>query len=650
MSQSPSKPQRDHASSADGEADTRDVPDMTQPTTVGIGEGAALLSRLLRPYWARVVVGLVLLIFGITLESIALISFGILFGLVSTEGGVAAEPEGIFSAIKWVYDSLDIGYTATTVILGIALLFLVKGITAILAEIAFLSVNTDIERDTRVRLAKKLLHAEWSYVHRQRLGDLLNILISQTARTASTALQAMKVVSLSGTVVVYILFALLVSPLATIMLAATVAATGVVTWFTFRAMSRLGYRSIVVGGTLNHQVNEIISGFVVLKSIGAESGALTRLTSQTQALKRVAMRIGILRSSLNTALEPGIVVALITVVILEATTSFDFAALGVVGLILFRTFQRIYAVSVSVGTLGDGVASIATVENLEDVLSLNREQSKGTDIADFEGMEFRGVSVSYGDGKLALRDVDLQVKKGEFIGIVGQSGAGKSTLASLIMGLMKPDDGTILINGSDLDGLNERSWREHIGFVPQETFLFNDTVEENIRVWRPWVDDASVARAVRISQSSGFIENMSDGLKSQLGDRGAGLSGGERQRLALARAIAANPKILLLDEATSSLDAESERSFQDALRELRGDVTILAIAHRLSTVVEADRIVVLENGAITEEGTPADLLKLKNGRFAELYRLQSISPDDATSMTPAADNDDQPPTRPPEST
>jgi ABC-type multidrug transport system fused ATPase/permease subunit len=604
------------------------------PTSIGVSEGALLLTRLLRPYWARVALGFSLLVFGITLEAVALISLGALLNLLAAPDGLAEAPEGIFSILEWAFDGLNVDFTATTVILGIAALFLVKGATGIAADISFLSVRTDMERDTRSRLAEGLLFAEWNYVQGQRLGDLVNVLIGQIATTAMTARQAMNLLSMVGTVTVYITFAMLVSPLATLMLAGTVGVTGAITWYVFRAMSSLGSRSIGVIGTLNHQVNEMISGFVVLKSMGVESGAVNRLRRHTQELKHVTMKIGILRAGLNSAMEPGIVTALITVVILEAITSFDYAALSVVGLLLFRTFQRVYAVTVSVGMLGEGVASVAAVERLSGELQVNREQSSGLVLAEFESVELRGLSVSYGESNAALRDINFQISKGEFVGIVGQSGAGKSTLAGVIMGLVNPSQGTVLVNGSDINEIDRRSWREQIGFVPQETFLFNDSVEENIKVWRPSIDEDSLKRASRISQSTEFIANLPDGMASPLGDRGIGLSGGERQRLALARAIVSDPRLLLLDEATSSLDTESERAFQDALSEIKGDVTILAIAHRLSTVVDADRIVVLEKGAMVEEGSPTDLLRNKNGRFSELYRLQSAAPLEDSSTGP----------------
>ena len=237
---------------------------------------------------------------------------------------------------------------------------------------------------------------------------------------------------------------------------------------------------------------------------------------------------------------------------------------------------------------------------------------------------FENVSFSYGDGEDSrdvLRDINLQVKAGEVVAIVGSSGAGKTTLVHLIPRFFDVTGGTLSIDGHDVRDLTLASLRSQIGIVTQETVLFNDTARNNIAYGQPHVAQKTVEAAARAALAHDFIMEMPDGYNTVIGEKGFRLSGGERQRIAIARAILKNAPILILDEATSALDSESESQVQAALQNLMADRTSLVIAHRLSTVRRADRIVVLDNGSITDIGAHEDLMK-RLGTYRRLYDLQ----------------------------
>jgi ATP-binding cassette, subfamily B, multidrug efflux pump len=242
-------------------------------------------------------------------------------------------------------------------------------------------------------------------------------------------------------------------------------------------------------------------------------------------------------------------------------------------------------------------------------------------------VEIQGVSHHYGRGSGGLRDVTLVVKPGERIGLVGRSGAGKSTLVKLMLRFYDTESGRILIDGQDIAGVTQSSLRAVIGMVAQDTGLMHRSVRDNIMYGRPDATEAMMVAAAKQAEAHEFIQTLEDpegrrGYDAHVGERGVKLSGGQRQRVALARVILKDAPILILDEATSALDSEAEAAIQEALYGVMAGKTVIAIAHRLSTIAAMDRIVVLEDGAIAEEGTHAELIA-RNGVYARFWARQS---------------------------
>ena len=236
-------------------------------------------------------------------------------------------------------------------------------------------------------------------------------------------------------------------------------------------------------------------------------------------------------------------------------------------------------------------------------------------------IRFADVGFAYASGNPVLQQFNMTIAGGEAVALVGASGVGKSTLSKLLFRFYDPTEGAVEIDGTDIRSVSLDSVRRAIAVVPQDCVLFNDTLRENIRYGRPSATDEEVAQAIGAAYLGDVIERLPDGLESIVGERGLKLSGGERQRVSIARAVLKDAPILVFDEATSSLDSHSEHAVMSAFRALAGRHTALVIAHRLSTVVDADRIVVIEHGAVVEEGTHRDLLEA-NGKYAELWRIQ----------------------------
>ena len=269
--------------------------------------------------------------------------------------------------------------------------------------------------------------------------------------------------------------------------------------------------------------------------------------------------------------------------------------------------------------------ALASAERMFEILDTEpeiKESPKAIEMPRINGyIRFRNVSFSYDDKELVLKDINLDLRPGEKIALVGRSGVGKTTLVSLIPRFYDPTSGSITIDGHNIRDVKLMSLRRQIGIVSQETFLFNGTIKDNIAYGKMKATDEEIVDAAKKANAHNFIMSLEKGYDTPVGERGVKLSGGQRQRIAIARAILRDPRILILDEATSAVDAESEALIQDALEKLMKDRTTIIIAHRLSTILRADKIIVLDERKIEEIGSHQELLA-KNGLYARLYKSQ----------------------------
>jgi ABC-type multidrug transport system fused ATPase/permease subunit len=289
---------------------------------------------------------------------------------------------------------------------------------------------------------------------------------------------------------------------------------------------------------------------------------------------------------------------------------------------LARFFGPVQSISVRMEMLAQTAVAVQRIRDLLEADAIIPERSNATDPPPFRGdIAFEHVAFGYDDDCPILRDVNFTVRAGELVGIVGATGSGKSTLVSLIPRFYDANGGTITIDGADIRGFTLRGLRGQIGVVLQETVLFGRSVRDNIAFGRPGATDYEIVQAAKLANADEFITRMPHGYDSILGDRGLTLSVGERQRIGIARAVIRDNPILILDEPTAALDAESEQLVIEAMARLMNGRTVICVAHRLSTIRNADRVIGIKDGVVVEEGTPQELLA-RGGLYAELHRIQ----------------------------
>lgn len=479
----------------------------------------------------------------------------------------------------------------------------------------------------RTRLYAAVAGARWLPLARLRGADLLTGLTSESDRVGAAAGYALSLLVHGLLALVYLAFALRVSTPVTAVAATSGAVLLVALTGARRSARAAGAGLSEESASLVASATEHLGALKVVKSYGMEARN-THLFTQA-ARRTVEMH----ERGWRAITDAGATFSVGAVAVLAVVTYVAMAVLKVSGgtvLLLVFLFYRLLPRLTHVMGLQQMLArDLPAWEGLDArIRSLEAEQeelapSHGRVDVD-RAVRFEGVSFSYeaarGD---AVADLDLEIEARRTTAVVGPSGSGKTTVADLLMGLVTPRQGRVTVDGRPLDESWLLGWREGIGYVAQETVLFNGTVLDNLRWARPEASEEEVWEALRLAAADGFVSTLPDTLHTVVGDRGVRLSGGERQRLALARALLRRPALLILDEATSALDAENERRIRDAIRGLHGRMTILMITHRLPSVRDADVIHVIESGRWVESGSFDALMERSGGRFRRLWASQA---------------------------
>lgn len=411
-----------------------------------------------------------------------------------------------------------------------------------------------------------------------------------------------------------------------------------------RAVRRLSRQVQDNLAELTATAEEALAGVRIVKSFAREPYEVARYGERVEQLFRTAMA----RVRVRAIVSPIIgflAFAAIATVLWVGSRLVIAGQLTPGQLIAFLLYTVMVAspIGVFTGLYSQFQQAIGASDRIFELLDTPPEMRDAPDAAPLPRItgevRFEGVCFDYRDdaeARVVLRDINLTARPGEVVALVGPSGAGKTTLVNLIPRFYDPTAGRIVIDGHDIRCVQVRTLREQIGIVPQETALFGGSVRDNIRYGKLDADDAEIEAAARAANAHEFIMALPQGYDTLVGERGVKLSGGQRQRIAIARAILKNPRILILDEATSSLDTESEQAVQEALERLMQDRTTFVIAHRLSTVTHADRIVVLEAGQIVEQGSHAELLARAGGLYRRMVALQFRWEEEPAAPPPTA--------------
>ena len=530
-----------------------------------------------------------------------------------------------------VYQLMATGDKVTSLAIVIAVVVgftLLKNLFLYLSQCILNPLKNAVVKRLRDDLFVKTLSLPIGFFTEERKGDLISRMTNDINEVQTSIMAVLEVVVREPfTILFFFVSMLLISPQMTLFLLLFLPVTGFLIGKIGKSLRR--HSNIVQEqlGKMLSVMDETLTGMRVIKAFNAEKHQKLRFMQINNQDLRIRNRIAY-RRELGSPLSETMGVIVVGIILwyggnlifaqkTSAEWLFAFIAMFTQIINPFKNLSNSFL------NIQKGSAALERIEHILKAENTIKELPEAKSIRSFnDSIEFKNVSFSYGDRKI-LQNVNLKITKGKTIALVGASGAGKSTLVDLIPRFHDVSSGEILIDGVNLKDLKLYDLRRLMGVVSQDPILFNDTIQNNITLGTGGASMEQVKEAAVIAHAHEFIINKPEGYETLAGDRGTKLSGGERQRITIARAVLKNPPILVLDEATSSLDTESERIVQDAINQLMKNRTCIVIAHRLSTVQNADEIIVLDKGSIIERGTHSDLL-MKGGTYKKLVEMQQV--------------------------
>jgi subfamily B ATP-binding cassette protein MsbA len=519
--------------------------------------------------------------------------------------------------------------TVSAVCVALIVVFSAKNISLYIKNITLSIVQYRLIRDLRNKLYSHFHYLSLSYFNKNKSGELTAVLVNDIdnmRNSLSIMFQKLFVEPINILILMSLLF--IVSTKLALIALLIIPVSGIIIFGISHSIRRRSARSQAQLAGITSMIAETIGSMRIVKAFANKGFEINRFAKETQKYYKLMLRRDRLRFVSSPVSETfGATIAALLlwvgardVLVVESISSEDFLRFI---LLLFSLFQPLKNLTNVVNELQNGLASADRVFAIMDIKSDIQDSDNAIEIKDLESsLSFKDVSFSYGDkNKKVLHNINFKINKGEIIALVGPSGAGKSTLVDLIPRFYDTLSGAVKVDGKDIKELKINSLRSLMGIVTQETFLFDDSVKANIAYGVENISDERVKDAAKAANAHEFIQNLPEGYDTIIGERGVSLSGGQKQRIAIARAIVKNPPILILDEATSSLDSESEKHVQSAIENLMNERTVFVIAHRLSTVHNANKILVLEKGQIVQEGKHDELVNI-DGLYKQLHKMQ----------------------------
>jgi ATP-binding cassette subfamily C protein len=542
--------------------------------------------------------------------------------------GVGASDSGVAGWIHGAFESAGLAPT-----LGTVLCVYVAVTAASAALTAYQSVLSTRYRlefvdHLRGRLYGAVARAQWRHLIGLRQSDVLAVLTTNVNWVGIGALGALNIAVVAIVVGAQLAAAVRISPVLTGLAIFSGIALMAVVWPLVRRSRALGSQLVVRNRGVLALATGMLDGLKLTKAYGREEAQVQAFDEAIAGTRGSQIEFA-RASAVARAVQLTLTAVLLALTVQLAVGSLDVpvSSLLVIAFVFTRMVSQITSAQNSIQQVAQALpafdevmALIASCEAADEIAPVVGRHGDRMAIGD--GIRLEDVHFSYpsrdGESSEAVRGVSLALETGSMVALAGPSGAGKTTIADLLAGLIVPTSGHVSVDGRPLSAERLLDWRSSVALVPQDPFLFHDTIRANLRWARPDATEQELWEALSTAAAVEFVELLPQRLDAIVGDRGARLSGGERQRLALARALLRRPDLLILDEATSALDSENERTIRAALRALRGHTTILVIAHRLSTASDADHVVVLDAGRIVEDGSWSELTRLPKGRLQAL--------------------------------
>lgn len=537
----------------------------------------------------------------------------------------AAEASGVLGVFVTVYRTLGIPFALQFVIIGVALVMTVRYTLSFMVAWFREALRTYYTRDLQIRAFDNALDAKVEYYDQEGSDDILNAIITQTFYAGRVIMRVVKFIEQAFLSVVYLLIALVVAPVLTLYTSVVLGGITVLMRQVIEPGYNLGDKVADANEQRQAAAQAGTQGIRDIRIFGVADelfddfvGAVNKYTGARISLRRNEAAI----QKFYNLLVSVSVFALIYFALTFANLSIS--SLAVFLFAMFRLGPRVSNLNQMFYRIENDLPHLVRTQEFIQTLEQYEEPNAtaGNVPAEIKHVEFDDVRFSYDSEENVLQGIDFEVEQSEYIAFVGESGAGKSTIVSLLARLYQQYDGDIRANGVPIDDMDIGEWRDRITVVRQNPFIFDDTLEYNLTIGNRDAADREIERVCEIARVDEFLDDLPKGYDTLLGDDGVRLSGGQKQRVALARALLEDADLLILDEATSDLDSNLEKEVQQAIEGMDREYAIIAIAHRLSTVENADCIYTVEDGRISEYGSHSDLLS-KDGTYAELYGIQS---------------------------